>query len=103
MVKHLVRVSHGGRRHAAALLVFAAASTSAPALADEATSIVATIRPLHSLVAGVTSHNLRQAARRYLNPERYVLGVLSPAPSDDGEVAGGASDPHPPSEVSDGP
>ena len=54
MVKHLVRISHRGRRHAAALLVFAAASTSAPALADEATSIVATIRPLHSLVAGVT-------------------------------------------------
>ena len=32
------------------------------------------------LIASVTSESLRDAAKRYLNRERYVLGVLSPAP-----------------------
>ncbi|MEM7354017.1 MAG: insulinase family protein [Acidobacteriota bacterium] len=33
-----------------------------------------------SLVEGVTSQNLQAAAKQYLNPKRYVLGVLSPSP-----------------------
>ena len=52
MVKHLARIPRKGR--AAALLALASAAAPAAALADATPSVVATIRPLHSLVAGVT-------------------------------------------------
>ena len=41
------------------------------------------------LITGVTSESLQQAARRYLNSERYVLGVLSPAPEGEAATASG--------------
>ena len=55
MVKHLAEISSRGRRYTATLFAFAAVAAPAAALADDAPSIVATIRPLHSLVAGVTA------------------------------------------------
>ena len=41
------------------------------------------------LLEGVTPESVQQAARDYLNPERYVLGILKPEPGADAEVAEG--------------
>ncbi|MCP3959893.1 MAG: insulinase family protein [bacterium] len=42
-----------------------------------------------ALVEGITPESLKKAASRYLNPERYVLGVLSPEEQAAGEAVGG--------------
>jgi zinc protease len=45
------------------------------------------------LVAGLTAEELRRAARRYLDEDRYVLGVLYPeaaAPAEDGSAEDGS-------------
>ena len=43
------------------------------------------------LIDSVTGDSLQQAARKFIDPERYVLGVLSPAPEADAEAAGEAA------------
>ena len=40
------------------------------------------------LVDGLSPERMREAARRYLDPERYVLGVHHPERAADGEPAG---------------
>ncbi|MEM7588221.1 MAG: insulinase family protein, partial [Acidobacteriota bacterium] len=43
------------------------------------------------LVESVTPESLKRAAQRYLDPERYVLGVLKPSPEVTASAAAGAS------------
>ncbi len=43
------------------------------------------------LVESITPESLRQTAQRYLNPERYVLGVLKPSPEMATKASGDAS------------
>ena len=41
------------------------------------------------LLEGVTPETVQRTARQYLNPERYVLGILKPEPQAVAEAAGG--------------